>query len=128
MGILLCLLGEGWECPLSSSLGAPQGQAVLTFGLVSFGVKVEGRVLLVPGRLEVLPGVGAAVGLVGFLFVLWAAELGRLGLVVAEGLAFAAAALGVEVDAAGFRVGPKSKIRDKTKEIQQKIAHCKPKH
>lgn len=79
------------------------GFASATFGLVSFGVKVEGRVLLLlPGRLAVVPGAGPAVGLVGFLFVPGVAELGRLGLVVAEGLAFAAAGFGEEVDAAGL--------------------------
>lgn len=78
------------------------GFASATFGLVSFGVRVEGRVLLVPGRLEVVPGAGAALGLVGFLFVPGVAELGRLGLVLPEGLALAAAALAVEEDAAGL--------------------------
>lgn len=105
----------------------PRAAAGLTFGLVSFAVRVEGRLLLLPGRLEALPAAGAAVGLVAFLFVPRGAELGRLGLLLAEGLAFTAA-LGVQVGAAAFRVGPKSKIQDKTKEIQQKIAHCKPKH
>lgn len=77
------------------------GFASVAFGLVSFGVKVEGRVLLVLGRLAV-PGAGPAVGLVGFLFVPGVAELGLLGLVVAEGLAFTAASFGEEEDAAAL--------------------------
>lgn len=55
--------------------------ASTTFGLVSFGARVEGRVVLVAGRLVVVAEVGPAVGLVGFLFRPGVAEGGRLGLV-----------------------------------------------
>lgn len=72
-----------------------------TFGLVSFGVRVEGREVLVAGRLGVAEG-GAVVGLVGFLFGPGVAEAGRLGLVAARGLAFGAAGLADGVEAAGF--------------------------
>lgn len=65
---------------------------------------MEGRAVLVAGRLVVV----AAVGLVGFLFGPGAAEAGRLGL-VARGLAFAAAGLAEDVAAAGFRGFQKAK-------------------
>lgn len=41
--------------------------ASVTFGLISFGVRVEGRVALLAGRLGVVVAGGPAVGLVGFL-------------------------------------------------------------
>lgn len=89
---------------------------------------MEGRVVLVAGRLVVVAEVGPAVGLVGFLFGPGVAEAGRLGLVADRGLAFVAAGFVDDVDAAGFIFFSKSKIQYKNKKIQQKIAHCKPKH
>lgn len=76
--------------------------ASVTFGLVSLGVKVEGRVVLVAGRLGVVAEVGPAVGLVGFLFWPGVAEAGRLGLVVDSGLVFIAAGFADGVDAEGL--------------------------
>lgn len=100
----------------------------LTFGLGSFVVKVEGRVVLVAGRLGAVAEVGPAVGLVGFLFWAGAAEAGRLGLVAGRGLAFVAAGFADGVAAAGFMVFQKKAKSGGTKgKTQQKVAHCKPK-
>jgi len=50
------------------ALGPPHNSTpALTFGLISFGVRVEGRVALLAGRLGVVVAGGPAVGLVGFL-------------------------------------------------------------
>lgn len=76
--------------------------ASATFGLVSFGVRVEGRVVVVAGRLAAVAEVGPAVGLVGFLFGPGVAEAGRLGLGADRGLAFGAAGFVDDADAAGF--------------------------
>lgn len=76
--------------------------ASVTFGLISFAVRVEGRVALLVGRLGVVEAGGPAVGLLGFLWGPGVAELGRLGLVAAAGLAFVAVGFADDVDAAGF--------------------------
>lgn len=75
------------------------------FGFASLGVKVEGRVVPVAGRLgAVAAAVGPAVGLEAFLFGPGVAEAGRLvgAAVVGAGLVFAAADFTVGVEAEGL--------------------------
>lgn len=83
---------------------------------------MEGRVVLVAGRLVVVAAVGPAVGLVGFLFGPGVAEAGRLGLVADRGLAFGAAGFVDDVDAAGFTFFQKAKssIKTTTKKYNEK--------